>query len=342
MRFFTGLIFLILAGWSSAQDAPQDLFALINENDLPGIEMALDAGADPDQRQTGGLEATPLMWATGGAGPEILEALLSAGANVNAVDLMGDPAINWAAYYGNVPVIELLLNAEADTSLTGHGNAAQIVMRRGHQDALRVLMTHRSDEFSRSDDEIALELALTNGDLQTILRLAMSIDLLTARDFAGRPVIQSAARAGQAVSIYTLVTAGYPVDVSDSIGFTALFEAARDGHAEAVAALLAAGADPDRVSEPSALSLTPLHLAAIGGDADSVRLLIEAGASLDQQGRIGGTPLMWAAIEGSREAAQILLEAGADAAIDLTDGTSFIDIAQQREWNDLVAMAEGG
>jgi hypothetical protein len=62
-------------------------------------------------------------------------------------------------------------------------------------------------------------------------------------------------------------------------GFTALHFACFFGGADAVAALLEAGADPDAVAADP--PVRPLHSAAAARDADAVRLLLEAGADVD-------------------------------------------------------------
>lgn len=337
MRLLAGIIFIVSAPIAQAQpDA--DLFALINENDAGGIAAALAAGADPNQRQTSGLEATPLMWATGGADPVIVDALIAAGAEVNTVDNMGDPAINWAAYYGNLEAIALLLEAGADTSLSGHGTAEDILMRRGHQDALQHLKAFEYTLPERPAPEAAVVEAL----IADTPPGTFAGDLSALRDFAGRPALQAAARANAAQSIHWLAGQGVDVNATDAIGFTALFEAARDGQADAVAALLDHGASVNHRAEESALSLTALHMAATGNHADIVTALISAGADPDVQGTMGGTPLMWAVFEGSQAAAAALLEAGADTSIPTNDGTTFAAIARQRGWEDLADRAEAG
>jgi len=132
----------------------------------------------------------------------------------------------------------------------------------------------------------------------------------TLRWQSGHPVtgVQAAARAGQGEAILALIAAGAPVDGLDSIGFTALFEAAREGHDAAVSALLDQGADINHIAEPHGLSLTPLHLAAIGGNAAVVQTLMQAGARPDVQGVTGATPMLWAAFEGQHDAVKALLE----------------------------------
>lgn len=335
MRVLVAILLLVNSSFALSQ-TETDLFALINGNDVAGITAALEQGADPDQRQTSGLEATPLMWATGRADPAIVAALIAAGADVNAVDTMGDPAINWAAYYGNVPAIELLLAAGADTSLVGHGNAVEIVMRRGHQDALRIMLVHQGALAARMPDEAALVAAL----IADLPPETTAVDVAAIHDFAGRPALQAAARANAVQSIRWLVDHGVDVNAVDAIGFTALFEAARDGQAEAVTALLELGADANLQAGENALSLTALHMAATGDHAGIVADLIAAGAATNVQGTMGGTPLMWAVFEGSRDAARALLEGGADPAITSNDGSTFVGIAAQRGWDDLVALAE--
>ncbi|WP_421785657.1 ankyrin repeat domain-containing protein [Hyphobacterium sp.] len=336
MKLVTLFVFIVSLANTVAARQDADLFALIGAGDADGLEQALAAGADPNERQPGGLRATPLMWVTGGDDPRLIDILLAAGAEVDLTDAMGDPAINWAAYYGHVAAIERLLDAGADTDLTGHGNAVEIVMRRGHQAALRLLLEHRGELPVRGDAETAFAEALAEGNITALDGLSTQIDLAAARDFAGRPAIQAAARNGAADSLRWLASRGYDVDRPDAIGFSALFEAAREGQAGAVAALIDAGADVNRVSQENALSLTPLHLAAIGGESATVSALLDAGADPDAQGLMGGTALMWAAFEGSQDAARILLERGANAELATEDGTIFAAIASQRGWTELL------
>ncbi|MEE2565921.1 ankyrin repeat domain-containing protein [Hyphobacterium marinum] len=342
MRFFVTLaaaLGLACAQGHAQEDRP-DLFALIGAGDVEGFTAALDAGAAINVRQDTGLEATPLMWATGVDNPVFVDTLIAAGAEIDTRDAMGDPAINWAAYYGRLPAISALLDAGADTDLTGHGTPVEIVMRRGHQAALAILIDHRNERPDRHAAEAALEAAVMAGDTGTITALANYVDVASARDWAGRPVLQSAARAGQGEAVRALIEAGADPDARDRIGFTALHEAAREGRTGAVAALLAAGADPNARSEPSGLSLTPLHMAATANQVDALRLLLDAGADPDVTGTMGATPLLWATFEGAREAALALVEAGADTSIAGNFGDTARAVAEAREWDDVVAAID--
>ncbi|HAQ36752.1 MAG: hypothetical protein CMF74_09540 [Maricaulis sp.] len=325
---------ILLTGTATAQDEAPDLFALISDRDMAGLEAAIAAGADVNQRQSAGLEATPLMWSTGREA-EFTRVLLDAGAEVNVRDAMGDPAINWAAYYGNTDAVALLLAAGAETELTGHGNAAEIVMRRGHSAALALILDHRGASPDRSAAEAALEAAALRGDAATIAALSRHVEVASARDWAGRPVLQAAARANQVEAIAALINAGAPVDGADAIGFTALIEASRDGALEAVEALIAAGADVNHVSGENALSLTPLHLAAIGDNADIVALLLDAGADREPVGVMGATPLLWAIFEGAQAAALALATAGAEGNARVGEGPTALEMTEQLGWTQV-------
>lgn len=68
--------------------------------------LLLAAGADIEARQKR-IGATPLLWAVKGGGMEIVEVLLDAGADVTAVDALGDNVLSRAAQ--NPAVVELLV-----------------------------------------------------------------------------------------------------------------------------------------------------------------------------------------------------------------------------------------
>ncbi|CAK0828584.1 unnamed protein product [Prorocentrum cordatum] len=71
-------------------------------------------------------------------------------------------------------------------------------------------------------------------------------------------------------------------------GATPLFLAARGGHAEVIAWLLAKKAEVDRATEAGA---TPLYIAAHGGRAEAISRLLAGGAVPDGEAGIGRTPL---------------------------------------------------
>lgn len=85
-----------------------------------------------------------------------------------------------------------------------------------------------------------------------------------------------------------------------------VIEAAKNGDREALAALLAVGAD---VNEQDDQGWTPLNWAAGKGDAETVKALLEGGADVTLTGRDNRTPLMIAKAASRKEVAEILTEA---------------------------------
>jgi ankyrin repeat protein len=102
-----------------------------------------------------------------------------------------------------------------------------------------------------------------------------------------RTPLQWAARNGHAAAIAVLLAVGSRVDGLDDQGGTALTAAAEKGHEQAVDALLAAGADVNRATTRGH---TPLHLATYWGHARATASLLLAGARMDVEDNDGRLP----------------------------------------------------
>lgn len=83
------------------------------------------------------------------------------------------------------------------------------------------------------------------------------------------------ARAGDTTQLRTYLDAGLPANLTNHAGDTLLMLAAYHGHAEAVAALVARGADPNAVNDKGQ---SPLAGAVFKGEDGVVRVLVESGA----------------------------------------------------------------
>jgi uncharacterized protein len=107
---------------------------------------------------------------------------------------------------------------------------------------------------------------------------------------------------------------------------TTLEKAIESRSREAVARLLAAGADPNAPGADRP-HWRPLHAAIEelehGGPIDAVILLIRHGAQVDAwDGRHEATPLLMASFRGQREAVRLLLACGADPNVVGAEGDS--------------------
>lgn len=118
-------------------------------------------------------------------------------------------------------------------------------------------------------------------------------------------------------------------------GLTLLGYAAHFGHADAILALLDAGADANAISHSRIAyipSNTALHAAIAGArDLAVIRLLLERGARTDLRDSNGQTCLHSAAFhDDSVEIVRLLLERGADPAARDHDGATPLGLAEQR------------
>ena len=110
----------------------------------------------------------------------------------------------------------------------------------------------------------------------------------------------------------------------------AVFLAAREGAAHAVAAWLNDGGGVDAQCTQFN-SATLLIAAADGGQEAMVRMLLQRGASTNLQGSNGWTALMCAAGNGHTTIVQALLDAKADASLQTKSGYTALMIAEYRE-----------
>jgi len=99
------------------------------------------------------------------------------------------------------------------------------------------------------------------------------------------------------------------INSSDVNGYTALLNASKQGHSQAVKAFLDFGADVNKASNHG---VTPLVIAAIKNHIGIVKTLIDHGADLNKTDNDGATPLWVAAQNGHIEIVQTLIDAGAD------------------------------
>ncbi|KPC80795.1 MULTISPECIES: ankyrin repeat domain-containing protein [unclassified Streptomyces] len=134
---------------------------------------------------------------------------------------------------------------------------------------------------------------------------------------------------GDENAVVRALRAGASAESADEEGTTALYLASVQDLPGAVRLLLAAGADPNRASGPDAGDL-PLCGAACGGHAEAVEALLSAGAEPDLSEEFGFTALRWAAGLGHARVAETLLAHGADPDLTSPQGEGPLVVASRR------------
>jgi ankyrin repeat protein len=307
--------------------------------DTGTVRALLAEGADPNAL-TAECGASPLHLAAQVGSVPVGEALLAAGAFLNLqAPTTGVTALMTAVWFRKVAMVRFLLeqpriNVELH-SVFGVTAAGLVGFGSRDNDAHAV---RQNAEMQRlfADYVRYRDALLYQQPLFTILTNAELSDGERATEV--RRVIAAFAADPQVVNTVS------PVLSSGSDGHTPLLVAARDGNVDAVAELLAAGADQTLADEY--MRSVAAHKAAYRGHAEVLALLVQAPGFdrvINAQGPFNGyTPLHDAVWHGDASCVRILVEAG--ARMDLTghDGKTPADLAREYGYDDCLALLETG
>ena len=283
-------------------------FEAVRLNDSKGLLVALTSAADANQRNAQG--ATLLMQAALHGDVAMMRALVSRGADVNLANPQGATALHWAA--GDPAKVRLLLEAGANPNARSNIGRTPLTIAAatpGNIESIRLLLKHGADpKIVDQSGDGPLGNAATSADVEMIRALLAAGANLEERGARG-----AAQR-----------------------GLSPLTRAAAVTCEPCVAILLAAGADPNALSEAprevkaglqSMGQMSALFMAVQFGSPKIAERLLAAGAKIDQPDWRGFTPLIMAAAMESQDPVMfnLLLAHGAKTDLRTRDGESAAD-----------------
>lgn len=278
-----------------------DLIDATRKQDLESVRTLLADGADANAAQADG--ATALHWAAHRENSDLIAALIDAGADVNAANRLGATPLYIAARSGRSDLIQQLLAAGANPNvqLTEGETPIMSASRTGATEGVRDLIASGANVnvIETSRDQSALMWAAAQGHLGVVEELITAGADLEARSKV-RPML-----------MFADATNGGAFDqgVTENLGgYSALLFAARNGHTNVAAALLAAGADIDG---QAGNGTSPLVVATHSGHTELALLLLREGANPNSMGA-GYTALHAAILRGDLVTTDALLNHGAD------------------------------
>jgi len=264
----------------------------------------LRAKANPNATTTNsGVTALHLAAVAGKA--DVVAALLKSGADANAKESSwGQTPLMFAASRGQVEAIRVLLDAGADPALASR--SVNVVEMEKADEAANKRIAEILEGFKKQEKgggdwtptpsqvQVAIE---ASRHLQRNWPERDGTPAEPAKDEAaeksvadaGRPSEPASAKKAKDSKARDENPASYGQLVASWGGLTPLLHAARQGHVEAVLALLDAGAD---INQPSASDrTTPLLMAAVNGQFDLALKLLDRGANPNLASAAGATPL---------------------------------------------------
>ena len=261
---------------------------------------------------SGGHFVSPLVAALERRHFRIVELLHRDGAHVDVHGTNGTTALDSAARFGDLEVVQVLLDHKADVNARDNSGWTPILsLSYGHRhlnipqlwpDVAQLLLKYGADVNARvNDGRTPLHVAAVQ--IVEIVRILLEHGAnVDAVDNEGRTPLHSAAQYGRVEAVRVLLEHGANVDAVDNEARVPLHSAAREGQVEAFRVLLEHGANAGAVDNKGS---TPLHLA---WAVEKVRALLEHGANVDAVDNKGRTPLHLA---WGVEIAYALLEHGA-------------------------------
>jgi ankyrin repeat protein len=331
-----------IASESDENATNTSLMAAVIDGDLNLVKQAIEAGANLD-RYDWNLSYAPLGMAIDRGYLEIVEYLLTAGANPHCGSTT-TTALGLAAESGEANIVQLLLARKVDVNMPiapDGWTALLAAVKNGHQSVVQLLIAAGANVniWSRGETPVLLAAKCEEREIYNYLYPLVNTTIRLCADRDGEQLLQSThkrrirqqnrpvekfvemATEGNIDEVKRAIEVGIEIDELGSKGQTALMVAAYYGHQAIVKMLLAAGADPNLLSDDqhgADAGMTALMFAVGSFFASNrqqiAKTLIAGGADVNQRGIGGKTAIFCAALAGSGylDCVETLITAGAD------------------------------
>ena len=263
------------------------------DGDAPMIEMLLASGADANSATTNG--TTALMLASAAGHVDAVKALLAKNANINAKEsVKGETPIAFAAAFGRADVIRELAARGADVNLRtrvqdlsafAKEEQERLIAERQQQGGGTRGRGEPAETKETKDTKPAADAskaAVESKDAKPVAATGQTVETQRGRG-RGRGVDPTKQVPGLERQYNYTELVGYWG------GLSPLHLAARQGHMDAVKALVDAGADLNQPT--SGDHVTPMLIATINGQFDIAKQLLDRGADSNLAQDNGVTPL---------------------------------------------------
>jgi len=271
---------------------------------------------------------------------EMVEFLLSRGADVNRRDKNQAYALSFASSGGDPEIVQMILDAGADLNFidpSGRSTLLHFATSRGLGDFVDYLVARGTDvNIATNEGQTALHWVVRREDPEMVAKLLAAGANPSPVDSSGMTPIIGACFSERTEAVQLLLAHGADPNEESDWGGTALGGAVRHGNADLARLLVDRGAEVNHQLDNQSWLI---HAAAEAGDAAVMRILLEGGARTDAiDERWGTTALHAAALKGYADVAEALVDAGASPNGKNHQGRTPVQLAASCGHRDVVEL----
>ncbi len=253
-------------------DERPPLFSAIHVGNARASDILISAGANLgalDDRGLTPLHFTADDWGYQSNDAKIARLLIKAGADINAATESEDTPLYYAILFDRPEIFEVLLDAGADPDIPSE---------RGMTPLMQIVSQHTPSRLMMAEALIkaGANLDARNVSGRTALHTVALMDVL-----GGEGCCETYEEADAKVA-QLIIDAGADINARDANGMTPLLFSIVEKHRRVTEVLLEAGAD---TNTPNHFGRTPLEIATLYRDKDLAKSIIMAGADI--------TPEIW-------------------------------------------------
>jgi ankyrin repeat protein len=285
-----------------AAETPEPLFQAIQKADAPAVKRLLNRGADANARDAEGTPA--LMDAVLYADASCVKRLLDRGANPNATDKAGVTALMWAV--PDVAKVKLLVASGADVNAVSKnlGRTPLLIAASypGSVAALQLLLDHGANIHAKD-----------GRGMHALGRAALSADVEVVRFLVehGSDPNEPGYGPGVRYARHYRPTLEYLLSKGANVEKDALAMTAHWQDQKLIEAWIERGADVNARAAPYNRTALMTATASEQSGASLVKLLLEKGADPNAEDIDGERPLDWAIYRADRDKIAVLEQFGA-------------------------------